>query len=156
MAIAPVDESARRERIERLKRLLDERIVLLDGAMGTMIQQHKLDEAGFRGERFADYGRDLKGNNDLLALTRPEVIADIHRAYLEAGADIIETNTFNSNVVSRRPTTASRRWCRSSTTARRSSRGAVADEFARAHAARPRFVAGALGPTSRMARCRRT
>ena len=74
--------------------------MLLDGAMGTMIQQRKLDEAAFRGERLRDYGRDLKGNNDLLTLTRPEVIADIHRAYLDAGADIIETNTFNSNSVS--------------------------------------------------------
>ena len=98
--IAAVDESERRTRIERLKKLLEQRIVLLDGAMGTMIQQHKLDEAAFRGERFRDYGRDLKGNNDLLMLTQPGLIAGIHRAYLDAGADIIETNTFNSTAVS--------------------------------------------------------
>jgi len=99
-AITPVDETERTRRIERLKSLLEERIVLLDGAMGTMIQGHKLDEAGYRGERFRDYGRDLKGNNDLLTLTRPEIIADIHRAYFEAGADIVETNTFNSTAIS--------------------------------------------------------
>jgi 5-methyltetrahydrofolate--homocysteine methyltransferase len=95
-----VDATERQERIERLKRLLDERIVLLDGAMGTMVQQHRLDERDYRGERFLHHGRDLKGNNDILTLTRPDVIAGIHRAYLEAGSDIIETNTFNSNSVS--------------------------------------------------------
>ncbi len=82
------------------KELLEQRIVLLDGAMGTMIQQHRLDEAGYRGERFRSYERDVRGNNDLLTLTRPELIVDIHRAYLEAGADIIETNTFNSTAIS--------------------------------------------------------
>ena len=85
------------DRIEHLQRLLRERIVIIDGAMGTMIQQHKLDEAAFRGARFADWhGKDLKGLNDLLNVTRPQVIEEIHRQYLEAGADIIETNTFNS------------------------------------------------------------
>ena len=95
-----MDELARRTRVERLKELLEERIVLLDGAMGTMIQQHRLDEAAFRGERFRGHGRDLRGNNDILTLTRPDIVADIHHAYLDAGADIIETNTFNSNSVS--------------------------------------------------------
>jgi 5-methyltetrahydrofolate--homocysteine methyltransferase len=99
-AIEPVDETERRTRIARLKRLLSERIVFLDGAMGTMIQLAKLDEAGYRGERLARHGHDLKGNNDILTLTRPQLIADIHRAYLDAGADIIETNTFNSNSIS--------------------------------------------------------
>ena len=80
-----MDETERQERIERLKRLLDERIVLLDGAMGTMVQQHRLDEHGYRGERFRHHGRDLKGNNDILTLTRPDVISSIHRAYLDAG-----------------------------------------------------------------------
>ena len=88
------------DRIEQLERLLRERIVIIDGAMGTMIQQRKLDEAAFRGARFADWrGRDLKGLNDLLNVTRPAVIEDIHRLYLEAGADIIETNTFNSQSI---------------------------------------------------------
>src|SRR5215472_6384384 len=83
-----------------LKRLLADRILLLDGAMGTMIQNHSLAEEDFRGTRFAAHSRDLKGNNDLLTLTRPDVIGDIHRAYLEAGADILETNTFNSTSIS--------------------------------------------------------
>src|SRR5471032_1176534 len=147
--IEPLDESARARRIERLKSLLEERIVLLDGAMGTMIQGHKLDEAGFRGERFGDYGRDLQGNNDLLTLSRPEIIADIHRAYFEAGADIIETNTFNSTAISQAD------YGMQALVPELNYRGAqlarlVADEFT-AKARRPVFVAGALGPTSRMA-----
>src|SRR5215469_5530834 len=89
------------DKIEHLQRLLRERIVILDGAMGTMIQQRKLDEAGFRGARFAGWqGKPLKGLNDLLNLTQPEIIQDIHRQYLEAGADIVETNTFNSQSIS--------------------------------------------------------
>src|SRR5882672_8246712 len=87
-------------RIELLERLLRERIVILDGAMGTMIQAHKLDEAAFRGERFKDWPKDLKGLNDLLNITKPAVIEEIHRQYLEAGADIIETNTFNAQSIS--------------------------------------------------------
>ncbi|MCG6868049.1 MAG: homocysteine S-methyltransferase family protein, partial [Gammaproteobacteria bacterium] len=79
---------------------LAERILVLDGAMGTMIQRYRLEEADFRGERFADWPCDLKGNNDLLVLTRPDVIREIHAAYLSAGADILETNTFNANRVS--------------------------------------------------------
>ena len=83
-----------------LSQLLRERIVILDGAMGTMIQRYRLDEAAFRGERFKTWKKDLKGHNDLLNLTQPAVIEEIHRQYLEAGADIIETNTFNSQAVS--------------------------------------------------------
>src|SRR5437773_7179414 len=83
-----------------LERILRSRIAILDGAMGTMIQTHKLDEAGFRGERFKDWPRDLKGLNDLLNLTQPAVVEEIHRQYLEAGSDIIETNTFNSQAIS--------------------------------------------------------
>ena len=83
----------------RLEALLDERILIMDGAMGTMIQRHGLDEADFRGDRFAGHGQDLKGNNDLLALTRPDVIGGIHHAYLEAGSDIVETNTFSSTAI---------------------------------------------------------
>ena len=79
--------------------LLADRILVLDGAMGTMIQRHRLTEADFRGERFADHPRDLRGNNDLLVLTRPDVIASIHHQYLEAGSDIIETNTFSSTAI---------------------------------------------------------
>ena len=98
--IDPPDEAARSARIRALRTLLAERVVLLDGAMGTMVQRHRLDEAAFRGERFADHGRDLKGNNDILTLTQPRIVADIHRAYLEAGGDISETNTLHSNAVS--------------------------------------------------------
>ena len=98
-AVTPIDETERRNRIERLKKLLEERIVFLDGAMGTMIQQHQLDERGYRGERFRNHGRDLKGNNDILSLTQPDIVADIHRSYLQAGSDIIETNTFSSTAI---------------------------------------------------------
>jgi 5-methyltetrahydrofolate--homocysteine methyltransferase len=80
--------------------LLKERVLLLDGAMGTMIQRYKLSEEDYRGERFKNHPCDLKGNNDLLSLTRPDVISEIHEAYLEAGSDIIETNTFNSTSIS--------------------------------------------------------
>ncbi|HEV2286683.1 MAG TPA: homocysteine S-methyltransferase family protein, partial [Steroidobacteraceae bacterium] len=143
-----MDQAERRERIERLKRLLDERIVLLDGAMGTMIRQHRLDERGFRGERFAQHGHDLRGNNDILTLTRPDIVAGIHRAYLAAGADIIETNTFNSNSVSQADYGTAALTAELNYRAARLARE-VADEFARASAT-PRFVAGALGPTTRM------
>src|SRR5262245_60085963 len=85
---------------ELLERALRERILTIDGAMGTMIQRRGLTEADFRGTRFADHARELKGDNDVLVLTRPDVITAIHHEYLEAGADIIETNTFNSTAVS--------------------------------------------------------
>ena len=83
----------------QLRSLLKQRILLLDGAMGTMIQSYRLQESDFRGERFADHGCDLKGNNDLLSLTQPDIIRDIHAAFLDAGADIIATNTFNSTAI---------------------------------------------------------
>jgi 5-methyltetrahydrofolate--homocysteine methyltransferase len=86
--------------MKNIRDLLNERILIIDGAMGTMIQQHKLDEAGYRGERFKDWPSDLKGNNDLLSLTQPEIIKGIHKQYLGVGADIIETNTFNAQKVS--------------------------------------------------------
>src|SRR6188474_3425089 len=83
-----------------IRELLEKRILIIDGAMGTMIQQHKLSEADYRGERFKNWHSDIKGNNDLLCLTQPHIIEAIHKAYLDAGADIIETNTFNSQRVS--------------------------------------------------------
>ena len=89
----------RAARIDALHRALAERILILDGAMGTMIQGYKLGEADYRGERFADWPRDLKGNNDLLVLTQPQIIREIHAQYLAAGADIIETNTFNATSI---------------------------------------------------------
>ena len=87
-------------RAGQLERLLRERILILDGAMGTMVQQHKLDEAAYRGERFADSRKDLQGLHDLLCLTQPRIVERIHKQYLEAGADLIETNTFNSQALS--------------------------------------------------------
>jgi 5-methyltetrahydrofolate--homocysteine methyltransferase len=147
-AVAPIDETERRTRGERLKKLLEERIVFLDGAMGTMIQQRHLDERGYRGERFKAHGRDLKGNNDILTLTRPDIVSDIHRAYLEAGSDIIETNTFNSNSISQADygceALVPELNYRGASLARK-----AADDFART-SGRPAFVAGALGPTTRM------
>ena len=86
--------------LDRLNALAADRILILDGAMGTMIQRHTLTEADYRGTRFAAHTSDLRGNNDLLTLTQPQIIASIHRQYLDAGADILETNTFNANVVS--------------------------------------------------------
>ena len=84
---------------QQLRALLSQRILIIDGAMGTMIQRHKLEEADYRGTRFADFEHDVKGNNDLLVLTQPHIIKDIHQQYLEAGADIIETNSFNGTQV---------------------------------------------------------
>jgi 5-methyltetrahydrofolate--homocysteine methyltransferase len=84
---------------ELLKQLLSQRILFLDGAMGTMIQSYKLEENDYRGERFADWSCDLQGNNDLLSLTQPDIIKAIHRAYFDAGADIVETNTFNATCI---------------------------------------------------------
>src|SRR5262245_34278376 len=92
--------ATRPARIAALHEALKQRILVLDGAMGTMIQRHNLTEADYRGERFKDFHRDLRGNNDLLNITRPQVIREIHGQYLEAGADILETNTFNSTSIS--------------------------------------------------------
>src|ERR1051325_11687374 len=92
--------SIQKDRTTELKKLLEERIVIIDGAMGTMIQTYKLEESAYRGDRFQNWSKDLKGNNDLLNVTRPQIIEEIHRQYLEAGADIIETNTFNSQTIS--------------------------------------------------------
>ena len=147
-SISPINESERQGRITKLKKTLEERIVLLDGAMGTMIQREKLDEQAFRGERFRDYGRDIKGNNDLLVLTRPELIAAIHREYLEAGADILETNTFNSTAISQADYGMEALVAEMNYRAAQIARRAV-DEFTQ-KSGRPAWVAGALGPTSRM------
>jgi 5-methyltetrahydrofolate--homocysteine methyltransferase len=139
----------RQERIDTLLKSLDERILLLDGAMGTMIQGFGLSEDEYRGERFANWERDVKGNNDLLSITRPEVIRDIHNAFLGAGADIIETNTFNSNA----PSMADY-GMESLVPELNAASARLARECADAVAAKtgqPRYVAGALGPTNRTA-----
>lgn len=131
-------------------KILQSRILILDGAMGTMIQRYGLTEADFRGERFTDFPVLLKGNNDLLSITKPNVIEEIHRAYLEAGADIVETNTFNANAISmqdyrmkdlvREMNLASARLARK-----------CADEFSKKTPNKPRFVAGSIGPTNKTA-----
>ncbi len=136
-------------RSDSIRKLLDERIVILDGAMGTMIQGHKLDEAGYRGARFKDFARDLKGNNDLLTLTQPAIIRDIHAQYLAAGADVIETNTFNSTRIAQADYALEHLVHELNFEAAKLAR-AVADEFEGREGA-PRFVAGALGPTNRTA-----
>jgi len=133
---------------DRLDGLLARRILILDGAMGTMIQRRQLSEAEFRGNRFADHPRDLRGNNDLLVLTQPEVIDRIHREYLAAGADIIETNTFNSTAVSQADYGLQGLAYELNLAGARLARGA-ADEWTRQTPDRPRFVAGAIGPTNR-------
>jgi len=139
----------RPERVRELRRLLGERVLVLDGAMGTVIQSYKLGEADYRGERFRDWPKDLKGNNDLLVLTRPEVIGEIHRRYLEAGADIVETNTFNSNATSQADYGTEALVRELNLAAAQIARRAADDVAART--GRPRFVAGALGPTNRTA-----
>ncbi len=133
---------------QTLDRLLATRILILDGAMGTMIQRRQLTEADFRGDRFKDHPHDLRGDNDLLVLTRPEVIADIHQQYLEAGSDIIETNTFNSTAVAQADYGLEAFVYELNLTASQLARQA-ADEWSAKTPDRPRFVAGAIGPTNR-------
>ncbi len=145
-----VPDSARRERLSRLESLLKERILILDGAMGTMIQRYKLGEKDYRGERFASWAHELKGNNDLLTLTQPKIIRDIHAAYLDAGADILETNTFNSQSISMADYKMEELAYELNREGARLAR-ATADEYERKDPTRPRFVAGVLGPTNRTA-----
>ncbi|MBK1645953.1 5-methyltetrahydrofolate--homocysteine methyltransferase [Thiocapsa imhoffii] len=134
----------------RLTDLANRRILILDGAMGTMIQRYDLTEADYRGAAFKDWPSDLKGNNDLLSLTKPEVIRAIHDAYLEAGADIIETNTFNGNRLSQADYGLGAHTCEIVTAAARLARD-VADAWTAKTPEKPRFVAGVLGPTSKTA-----
>lgn len=127
---------------------LQKRIFIIDGAMGTMIQRHKLTESDYRGERFKDWQLDLKGNNDLLCLTQPDIIEGIHREYLEAGADIIETNTFNSQAISLADYQMEALVGEINLAAARIAGRAAADYTAR-NPSKPRFVAGAIGPMSK-------
>lgn len=135
-----------------IKDVVRERILVLDGAMGTMIQRHKLTEEDFRDERLQDHPLPLKGNNDLLSITRPEIIADIHREYFRAGADIAETNTFSSTAIAQEDYgLQSDEWVyelnfQSAKIARE-----VADEFTQLEPEKPRFVAGSMGPTNKTA-----
>ena len=133
-----------------LVELAKERILILDGAMGTMIQRHKLEEEDYRGDRFSDWPSDIKGNNDLLVLTQPDIIYDIHCQYLEAGADIIETNTFNATTISMADYDMEHLAKEINIEAARLAKKA-ADEFTAKTPEKPRFVAGVLGPTNRTA-----
>src|SRR4029079_1208225 len=138
------------DRTSQFLALLKERIVILDGAMGTMIQGYRLSEADYRGKRFADHAHDLKGNNDLLVLTRPDVIREIHDQYFAAGADVIETNTFNSTSIAQADYHLQSIVGELNREAARLAR-TVADAWTAKTPNRPRFVAGALGPTNRTA-----
>lgn len=133
------------DRTPELQSLLTHRILILDGAMGTMIQQHKLGESHYRGERFQDHSKDVKGNNDLLVLTQPDIIEEIHGKYLRAGADIIETNTFNAQRVSMADYHMEELSYEINFEAARIARRAC-DKWSTPD--KPRFVAGAVGPTN--------
>jgi methionine synthase (B12-dependent) (EC 2.1.1.13) len=129
---------------------LNKRILVLDGAMGTMIQQLGLTEEDYRGAVFANHPVNLKGNNDVLALSRPDVIASLHKQYLEAGADIIETNTFNANAVSQADY-ALEDWIEQINLEAAGIARRLADDFTTLSPDKPRFVAGSIGPTNRTA-----
>jgi 5-methyltetrahydrofolate--homocysteine methyltransferase len=133
-----------------LRKLPAKRILILDGAMGTMIQRHNLQEADFRGTRFADFLHPLKGNNDLLSITRPDVIQQIHEQYLDAGADIVETNTFSSTSISMADYHMEDLVHELNYSSARLAR-AAADKYSALTPDKPRFVAGALGPTNKTA-----
>jgi len=138
------------DRIGQLQELIKQRIVVLDGAMGTMIQRHKLEEADFRGTQFAKHSCDVKGNNDLLVLTQPDLISSIHQEYLEAGADLIETNTFNSNSISMADYKMEHLAYDLNLAGAKAARKA-AEIVMTKDPSRPKFVAGAIGPTNRTA-----
>jgi len=134
----------------KIHQLLQQRILILDGAMGTMIQSYKLEEADYRGERFVDHPCDVKGNNDLLSLTQPKIISDIHRAYFEAGADIVETNTFNGTSIAMADYQMESLVYELNKESAKLAR-TIADEFTAQNPDKPRYVAGVLGPTNRTA-----
>lgn len=131
-----------------IKELLKERILIIDGAMGTMIQRHKLEEADYRGERFKDWHTDVKGNNDLLSITQPAIITGIHKLYLEAGADIIETNTFSSTSIAQADYDMQSLAYELNVASAKCAR-AAADEYTKKNPDKPRFVAGAIGPLNK-------
>ena len=132
--------------MSRIKDIFKDQILVIDGAMGTMVQSYNLTEEDFRGERFKDHTSDLKGNNDLLCLTRPDVVGEIHKAYFDAGADIVETNTFNANAISQLDYATEDLAYEINYEAAK-----IAKSFVKEFADKPRFVAGALGPTNRTA-----
>ncbi len=134
--------------MKKIQELLREKILVIDGAMGTMIQQYKLAEEDYRGQRFKDWHKDVKGNNDLLSITRPDIVEEIHRKYLEAGADIIETNTFSSTAIAQADYDMQSLAYELNLTAAKCARKAV-DEYNIKDPSKPRFVAGAIGPLNK-------
>ena len=138
------------QRFEILKQAIGNRILILDGAMGTMIQRYKFGEQDYRGERFANWGQDVKGNNDLLCLTKPSVIAEIHGEYLDAGADFIGTNSFNATTISMSDYGMEEFAFEINVEAAKIARK-MADDYTRKTPDKPRFVAGSIGPTNRTA-----
>lgn len=136
--------------VKKIQEVLKDRILVLDGAMGTMIQRHILEEEDFRGERFKDHSHPLKGNNDLLSLTRPDIIKEIHSLYYEAGADIAETNTFSSTTIAQADYALEEAVYDLNYQSAKIARE-VADEFTAREPHKPRFVAGSMGPTNRTA-----
>lgn len=134
--------------MKTLKDCLKERILIIDGAMGTMIQRYKMEEKDFRGERFKDWQCDVKGNNDLLSITQPKIIEEIHKQYLEAGADIIETNTFSSTSIAQADYEMQSLAYELNVAAAKCARNA-ADEYTKKNPDKPRFVAGAIGPLNK-------
>ena len=133
---------------KQLRNILKERILVIDGAMGTMIQRHMLSEEDFRGDRFKDHPHDLKGDNDLLSITQPEIIKNIHREYFEAGADIVETNTFSATSVAQADYQLEHIVYELNYQSAKIAKEAAA-EFTTKTPDKPRFVAGALGPTNK-------
>lgn len=134
--------------MKTIQQLLNERILVIDGAMGTMIQRHKLQEADYRGERFKEWHVDVKGNNDLLCITQPHIVIGIHKQYLEAGADIIETNTFSSTAIAMADYEMQSLAYELNVAAAKCAR-AAADEYTAKDPSKPRFVAGAIGPLNK-------
>ena len=134
--------------MDNIKEILKERILIIDGAMGTMIQRHRLEEADYRGDRFKDWHKDVKGNNDLLSITQPEIIIGIHKQYLEAGADIIETNTFSSTTIAQADYDMQAFAYELNVASAKCARIA-ADEYTKKNPSKPRFVAGAIGPLNK-------
>ena len=149
----PEPTTVRPDATAALTALLRERILVLDGAMGTAIQRDRPDEAGYRGERFADWPVDVQGNNDLLSITAPAVITAIHREYLEAGADLLETNTFNATRISLADYGMSELAYEINVASARLAR-AECDAMTVLTPDRPRYVVGAIGPTSSGRACR--
>src|SRR6187399_912899 len=135
--------------MKTIQECLQERILIIDGAMGTMIQQHRLEEKDFRGKRFINWSKDVKGNNDLLSITQPHIIEEIHTKYLEAGADIIETNTFSSTSIAQADYDMQSLAYELNVAAAQCARNAVDKFISNTKDNEPRFVAGAIGPLNK-------